>query len=279
MRDGNGREPSGLSPKGDYRTSKRRMRFFSPLNSVGSASRRLFCDALLCRNWWLLCDFRRVIFPVPVILNRLAAVLFVFSFGILLLSYGVWAWDQNHDHQLAVQSGRSLDSRVIRDCSGHALQLLSADFGVRDFTRSKLASDFDLVPLSEELNRVLQEKRYIMLRDARTDLYTLYLGLFFLGLPRLLARQVLVLAVIQDLTDGWLGTGRDHHEVKALLLRMGQSLPALQNAKLFAVGVDHAHVAKSQNAFVHWGARIWAGVSPKSSYVLSPRLWTTTRPT
>jgi len=65
------------------RTSRRRMRFCSPWNTTGSSSRRRFLDAPLCRNWWLLCDFRRVIFPVPVILNRFAAVLFVFSFGIL----------------------------------------------------------------------------------------------------------------------------------------------------------------------------------------------------
>lgn len=58
------------------------IRLASPEASVGSCSSRRFWDALLCRNWWLLYAFRRVILPLPVILNRFAAVLFVLSFDI-----------------------------------------------------------------------------------------------------------------------------------------------------------------------------------------------------
>lgn len=66
----------------------RRTRRFSPLNNTGSLSKRRFCDLLLAKNMWLLALFRRVIFPVPVILNLFAAVLFVLIFGIFLLSLG-----------------------------------------------------------------------------------------------------------------------------------------------------------------------------------------------
>lgn len=62
-------------------TSMRRTRLSSPLNSTGSPSRRRRCDLLLLKNMWLLPLLRRVIFPVPVILKRFAADLWVLIFG------------------------------------------------------------------------------------------------------------------------------------------------------------------------------------------------------
>ncbi len=90
-------------------TNSRRIRFCSPWNTSGSSSNLLFREAFLCRNWWLLNDFRRVILPVPVILNRLTAVLFVLIFGIFLLT-NPRLRKEHHDHHAPVQSWYSLNS-------------------------------------------------------------------------------------------------------------------------------------------------------------------------
>ena len=123
-------------------------RFFSPLKSSGSDSSRLFCDPLLCRNWWLLYDFRRVIFPDPVTLNRFEAVLFVFSFdffGMLFLRSRLRPRHEHHDHQAAVQSWSPLDRRDVGQKFGHMIELFSPEIRVRDLAGPELAGHLDLV--------------------------------------------------------------------------------------------------------------------------------------
>jgi len=89
------------------------MRLRSPLKISGSCSRRRFSEAPLCKNWWLLWDFRRVILPVPVILNLLTAVLFVFSFGIFL-TWNLGLWIEDHDHEPSFHCGRTFNDRDRR---------------------------------------------------------------------------------------------------------------------------------------------------------------------
>src|SRR5579862_4173897 len=101
-------------------------RFCSPLKRVGSSSRRRFSEPPLCRNWWLLCDRRRVIFPVPVTLNRFAAVLFVFNFGILLFTYYLWFRREHHDHQPAFHRRRSLHHGEVFHFLRHSVEPLSS---------------------------------------------------------------------------------------------------------------------------------------------------------
>lgn len=66
---------------------------------------------------WLFALFRRVIFPVPVILNRFAAVLFVLIFGIFF-RLCLRSWVQKHDHLSSFKRRSSLDNpdlgQVIR---------------------------------------------------------------------------------------------------------------------------------------------------------------------
>src|SRR5688572_7174887 len=62
-------------------------RFASPLQSSGSLSSRRFWLLLLWKNMWLLYAFRRRILPVPVILNRFAAVFDVFSLFPIVASF------------------------------------------------------------------------------------------------------------------------------------------------------------------------------------------------
>ena len=256
-----------------YITSRRLTRFCSPLNTSGSPSSLRFRLAFLCRNWWLLCDFRRVIFPVPVTLNRLTAVLFVFSltfFAIFLLQSRLWR--KHHDHQAPIQCRSSFHGRHIDTFLGKHVEFFASQFGVRDFSRFKHTGDFHLMSFFQKSLALLNLEREVVLSDSRTDLYTLYFRLFALFILALLAFQILVLAVIDDSGNGWNGGSGDEDEVEPFIFRDLQRLSALHDSQLFAFGADHSDVAELQDPLVNIGARFRARRAPKSCYVQSPRM-------
>ena len=221
----------------------------------------------------MLCDFRRVIFPDPVTLNRFEAVLFVFSFDffdIFLLRSRMRPRHEHHDHQAAIQRWCPLDRRDVGQEFGHMIELISPEHRVRDLPGPELAGHLDLIPFFQELPSFSSLEAEIMLRDPRAYLYTLYVLLFFLPFPLPLLHFVLVLAMIDDPADRRLGGRRDHHQVEALLLGNVQGLAGLEYAKLGSVGANDAYVAESKTALVNQWTRFGARVSPKSSYLSSP---------
>lgn len=183
----------------------------------------------MCKNWWLLYDFRRVIFPDPVILNRLAAVLFVFSFGMLLRS-SLRLRQKDHDHHLSVKHRRSFHRSQMANHLRKFVQLLAADLGVGHLTCLEHARHLNLVSFFEKPRGVSNQEPDIVLCNERTDLYTLYVLLLFLSVTILLFGLVLVTAVIDDLADRRLGSRRHHHEVQSLLSSDGESLAALEDS-------------------------------------------------
>lgn len=183
----------------------------------------------------MLYDFRRVIFPDPVTLNRFAAVLLVFSFGIFLLSSRLRLRKEHHDHQASVQRWRSFDAGDVRKGLGHQHQFSSAELTVRDLAGAELARDLDLVAVFQELPSLFRLEAEIMLRDARAYLYTLYVLLFFLPLALTLLHVVLEFAVIDDPTNRGNGRGGYHHQVEAFLFGDVEGLPRLKYSELLAV--------------------------------------------
>lgn len=218
----------------------------------------------------MLCDFRRTILPVPVILNRLAAVLLVLIFGILLGS-SVRFGHEHHDHELSVQRRNSFDHGHLARLCRKEVQLLPAQLGVRDLSRLEYTAYFDLVTLAQEANRVLDQKGKVVFCDPRTDLYTLNLLTLAFLIAVLLLGQVFELAVVDDLADRRLGGRRYHYKVKSPFPCQVEGLPTLKYPKLVAVVANDPYVSNAQNAFVNKGARIWPGVSSKACYVVSPR--------
>lgn len=198
----------------------------------------------------MLCDFRRVILPDPVTLNRFAAVLFVFSFAIFLFSGRLRLRDEHHDHQAPVHGRRALDGGDVGKLFGHRFELLPTQFRVRDFSRPELAGHLDLVAVFQELASFLRLEAEIMRRNSRTDLYTLYVLLFFLRLPLPVLHFVLIFAVIDDPANRRLSGGRNHHQVKTFLLGDVESLTGLQDSKLLSVGIDHPYITKAQAALI-----------------------------
>jgi len=87
---------------------------------------------------------------------------------------------------------------------------------VRDLTRLKHASDLDFVSLGQKVPGAVDVGLQVVIRNTRTNLYTLYFLLRFLFVFSELGFQVFVLAMINDLANGWLSVRRDHHQVKAL---------------------------------------------------------------
>jgi hypothetical protein len=215
---------------------------------------------------------RRVIFPVPVILNRFTAVLFVLIFGIFLL--GSWLRDEHHDHHSAIKGRRTFDRCKVHDRLRKLVQLLSAQFGVRDLASLEDARDFDLVALFQEASSLSHTRQQVMLGDTRTDLYTLNFLLLALLVLTQLPFEVFVLTVVDNLAHGGLGGRRDHHQIEPLLSGGTQGLTALHDAQLSTIGIDDSNISEAQNALVYGRARIWAGVSSKSCYLLSPQLRT-----
>jgi len=210
-------------------TSSRLIRFCSPRNTSGSCSNLLLREDILCRNWWLLNDFRRVIFPVPVILNRLTAVLFVLIFGIFLLC-GVRFWGEHHYHKAPIQGWRPLHRSKFDNRFREQVKLLLAQFRVRDLARFEHARHLDFAAFFQESDCLGNVGLQIVLGNTRTDLYTLNFLLFALFIFALLALQVLVLSVVDDSTDRGLGCGTDHDEIKALFFGEGESLTALHDS-------------------------------------------------
>ena len=247
------------------KTSNLRMRFCSPWNTSGSDSSRRLADFRLCWNWWLLWVFRRVIFPVPVILNRFAAVLFVLIFGIfLLLSSGRWLSEQNHGHHSSFHLRSAFDDRDICHKFSEPVQLLPPEFRVSDLTGPEHTRHFNFVALSNELPCFSDTSLDVVFRNTRTNLYTLY---FLLGLLFVISQfrfQVFMLAVVDDSTYRWVSIWGNHHKVKALFSGQCERGSTLHDAKLLVISINHTNFAEPEHTLVDGRTRIGSIVSSKS---------------
>ncbi len=142
---------------------------------------------------------------------------------------------------------------------------------VRDFTRLKHASNLDLIALVQEVPGAVDIGLQVVIRNTRTNLYTLYLLLRFLFVLAELAFEVFVPTEVNDFAHRRVGIGGDHYQVQALFAGERQSRTALNYAKLGAISIDDSNLAKTKDAFVYGGARIGAFVvSSKSCYLCVP---------
>ena len=112
-----------------------------------------------------------------------------------------------------------------------------------------------------------------MFSNSRTDLYTLYLLLFALLIFPLLAFQVFVLSVVDNLAYGWLGSRRNKHEVEPLVSSHLESLAALHDSKLLTFRANDSNVAILQNSLIDLRTGLGARRPSKSCYVVSPRMF------
>ncbi len=124
--------------------------------------------------------------------------------------------------------------------------------------------------LIQKASCVLDEKGEVVLRNSRTDLYTLYFLLLALLILALLPFQILVPTVVDDLDDRRLRGGGNHDEVQTLISCLVQRLSTLHDAELLPFGANHAYVSILQDTAVNFGAGFGAGRSSKSCYVVSP---------
>lgn len=111
-----------------------------------------------------------------------------------------------------------------------------------------------------------------MLRNSRTDLYTLNFLLFGLFIPFQLVSFVLMPSVVDDSDDRGHRRGRNQDQVETLLFGNRQRLARLHDANLSTILSHHANVARySENSLVDWGPWFGPDVSPKARYFSTPR--------
>lgn len=248
------------------------MRFFSPLNNTGSLSSLRFWLPLLLMNMWLLLDFRRVIFPDPVILNRFAAVLLVLIFGIFLSLAGSRLGAQDHRHEPSVEARGLVNLRNSRQNLRERDHLPLPNFGMRDLACTELAGYLNLVAFRKKLLRLSQEGVQVAPGRAGAHFDALHVLLDLLIFLRLLLGLVLVLAEIDDFADRRLGTRRHHHQVKSRFSRQVQRLTTLKDANLAAVRTDDANVTETKDTLVDRGPLITLRGSAEPVYVRAPRI-------
>lgn len=225
---------------------------------------------------WLLYALRRRILPVPVILNRLAAVLHVFNLfpicsSFLRRRFLVGADDQGH--LLAFKAGRLVNLNRVSQLLEKPIQLLNADFRVRDLSCPKLDEESNLVALIQELSRVLQEDLQVMPSGARTHLYTLNVLRFTLVLVLFVSLFgfVLVLTVVDDAANWRLGVRGNENEVEAHILGHLKRFAGGYDAYLLPFGSYEPDVRMAQTALVDHGPWFGPDVSTsKPSYLASP---------
>ncbi len=147
---------------------------------------------------------------------------------------------------------------------------------MRYLSGTELTGDLHLVAVLNEADRLFECRENVVLRNPRTDLYTLYVLGFALVLLGLLACLVLVFAVINDSANRRLSGWSNHDQVEAMFTGNGECLTTAHDAKLFAVGADDANIAKSQNTIIDRGARIRSCISSELPYLQSPQARTNT---
>src|SRR5271165_2697569 len=99
-----------------------------------------------------------------------------------------------------------------------------------DLSSLEHASYSNLAPILQKLLSLPNVGLQVVLRNTRTDLYTLYFLLFALFVFALLALHILVSAVVDDSANGGLSTWTDHDKVESLFFCLGESLTALHDS-------------------------------------------------
>ena len=199
--------------------------------------------------------------PVPVILNRFLAPLWVFIFGglVVALLTGSVSFllafpfpvrhthlglerSHEHDHGPALHPWRLLDRAVRTELISELIEQGFTQIRVGHLAAAEAHRHLDLVALLEELEDLLHLRVIVVVVDVRThlDLLDLLRLLRLACEVRLLLRLVLELADIEELGDGRIGVGRDLNQVQTMLGRLLDRFARVHHAQILALVIDHA---------------------------------------
>ena len=192
-------------------------------------------------------------------------------------SLGLLVRSEHHRHVATVDAREDLDLGQVLHPLGDLVEDLLAQFLVVDLPTSEHDGQLDPVALGEELLDLLGLGVEVALPDLGPVLH-----LLDRDVRRLLARflgplggLVLVLAVVHDPTDRWIGLVGDFDEIETLFSGHGQGFRKRLDADLFAVGTHQPNFA-GPDAIVDAGlAGVWRGCYCRTLLMcaLGPPLW------
>ncbi len=170
----------------------------------------------LAMRKWLLCPLARISFPVPVMVNRLAAVLRVFILGIRLLRDGWLGYTRklgrffpcrgggkDHNKAPALLSRRFFQQGLVLNLRRETFQQAHTKLGMSDFAPSKVDCYLNFVPILQKFLDETYFKLNVVLVDAgaHADLADLHPALVFPCLPLFFRLLIFELAVVENTTN------------------------------------------------------------------------------
>ncbi len=165
-----------------------------------------------------------MIFPEPETLNLLAAVLHVFSFGILLHTPAQLG-RQDHDQLAAIPSWWRFHLGDFGKLGRDQLELAFAHLGVSQLTRPEKADYPDLVAFLEEPLGIPDDDLQVVVGRVRAELDALDVLNPLLAFLLPLVLLVFVFAVIRDPAYGGIRVFRNQDQVQILVAGSLDSLP------------------------------------------------------
>ena len=151
-------------------------------------------------------------------------------------------WSEHHEHCFAFHIGGLFNfcyvAQLFRDFS----QIFQCQFRVGNFPTSKADGNPYLHATFQPTARVAHFKALVMITGfwAQTNLLDLDLGLRFSGFAFLLFLLVKELAVVDDLTNGWVSIGGDFHQVQTGVVCAAQGVVNAYYSNVFPVFVNKA---------------------------------------
>src|SRR6185437_1759499 len=244
-------------------------RSWSAFATSTSISRWRFRLLVFFVNMCRACEWPRLIFPVAVSRTRLAAPLWVLSFGMIdslllinLLTVGrLWLggaaslmslWPKDDKHLVSFHPRARFNFTNIGEVLLEFFQYARPEFTVRHLATAKPDRRFNLVALLEPLARMLHAIFVVVIVRSRSKLYFLDRDryLLFLRLVCLLLRFVLILSEIDDATNRRIGVRSDLDQVQAFFPGGTHGIAHVHHAQLFSFLTNHAYLGHA-NSFVN----------------------------
>ena len=203
-------------------------------------------------------DLRCSNFPDFVILNRLAAVFLVLSFGMLI-------WSQYGVYKLMFLPWRLFDFGYIGQSFNHPVDFFKPNFWVGNLPTSELDSQFNLVTFFQKFPGPIDSNLQIVRPNAGPEPQLFGSGgfgfLFGLALLSLFGKSVLF--EIQNPNYRRFGLGGDLNQIQPQVLGFPKGFCYRQNANLLAVLVDNTNFGTSDLKIEPWPAFFYLSLTSK----------------
>lgn len=150
----------------------------------------------------------------------------------------------NHGYPIAEHAERGLDHDIRTEIFSKLLHLLSGEVFMGIFASSEAHFKLNLIPVIEELERLLFSGILIVLADfkGQADALQFNLLLVSFGLAFLLFELELEGAIVQDFTNRRTGHRCNFNKVQSFILGQSEGSTGVHDTERVACIVDHRHL-------------------------------------